>query len=82
MIKFFFKAALILCAVVTLTGPFSAWGATGEKVIRYKGERDTDTSMEIRVSADGKTYRASFTSGKFTYQCQPGKVFQDGRFFQ
>ena len=49
------------------------------RTIRYKGEPDTETNMEIRVSADGKTYRVSFTSGKFTYQCQTGKVLQGGK---
>ena len=74
MIKFFFKASLILGAFVTLSEPFSAWGTTGEKVIRYKGEADTNTGMEIRISPDGKTYLAKFKSGKFEYKCQPGKV--------
>ena len=65
MIKLLCKAALILCAVVPLIGPSTAWGATGEKVVRYKGEADSDTSMEIRISRDGKTYVAKFKSGKF-----------------
>ena len=47
------------------------------KTLYYLGEAGTDSKLEIRISPDGKTYRATFFSGKFKYKCKPSKLLSD-----
>tara|TARA_Y100001934_G_scaffold282080_1_gene394305 strand:+ start:1181 stop:2851 length:1671 start_codon:yes stop_codon:yes gene_type:complete len=64
--------------------PSVAWSSQSVNVdgrtLFYKGEIGTGTSVTVQISNDSRSYRATFFSGKFRYQCEPSKISADGIF--
>ena len=64
--------------------PTVAWssqsGNVDGRTLFYKGEIGTGTSVAVQINNDSRSYKATFFSGKFRYQCEPSKISADGIF--
>ena len=69
-----FLAAFSSSSVVYSMDPSSVAG----KILFYDGERNSEASLEIRVSSDGRTYQATMRSGKYVYKCEKSNLLPNG----
>jgi hypothetical protein len=61
---------------------YSSWAmspaSVAGKTLYYKGETGTDSRIELKITPNGNSYKATIFSGKYRYNCFSAPLLPDG----